>query len=388
MAQKRVLIIGGGSTGCATAHDLTLRGFDVTLIERGEIASGTTGRCTCMVHSGGRYVVNDVESARECIEENTYLKQIMPPLSMESNDGVFVLLDDDDPTYAERWFQGCADCGVPVREITPEALFRLEPNVTRAVRRAALVPDAVIEPLRFALAFAATARTHGACFLRYTEVKEFLMEAGRVAGVLAQDRVTGEVFPVTADLVVNAAGPWSDKIAALAGIHIPLSLSPGIHVMIGKRFTQRVLNRMHKPSSGDVVVPHRNTTIIGTTSWSVQNCDYLHIPLDHIQQMLMTGQALVPAIARYPIHSVNAATRPLIAAAGASERELSRTFQCFDHAERDRVEGLVTVTGGKLVTARVMAEKISDLVCQKLAHPAVCQTRTYPLVSFRRFYAN
>jgi glycerol-3-phosphate dehydrogenase len=73
-----ILIIGGGFTGAATAHDLALRGFQVTLVERGEIASGTSGRCHCLLHSGGRYCVNDHESAIECIEENLILRRIMP----------------------------------------------------------------------------------------------------------------------------------------------------------------------------------------------------------------------------------------------------------------------------------------------------------------------
>ena len=108
MNQKRVIIIGGGSTGCATAHDLSLRGFEVVLIERGEIASGTTGRCSCYRHSGARYAVTDQESAVECIEENKILQQIMPPYSMEENQGVFILLGEDDPAFGDRFFEGCA----------------------------------------------------------------------------------------------------------------------------------------------------------------------------------------------------------------------------------------------------------------------------------------
>lgn len=89
---------------------------------------------------------------------------------------------------------------------------------------------------------------------------------------------------------------------------------------------------------------------------------------------------------KIPIQSVNAAARPLIASKGGSERDLSRTFECFDHAQRDNVEGFVTISGGKLITARMMAEKISDIVCKHLDVNAPCQTETYPLVSFRRYY--
>src|SRR5512141_283990 len=87
-----VIVIGAGSTGCATAHDLALRGFKVTVIDRGEIASGTTGRNHCLLHSGARYAVTDPQSAIECIDENMILRKIMPD-SMELNDGLFVAVD-------------------------------------------------------------------------------------------------------------------------------------------------------------------------------------------------------------------------------------------------------------------------------------------------------
>jgi glycerol-3-phosphate dehydrogenase len=371
VGHKRVLVIGGGSTGCAVAHDLSLRGFEVVLIERGDLASATTGRCSCFLHSGARYVVTDTESAVEAIAENEIIKRIMPPYSMETNGGLFILLESDDPSYADRFFDGCHACGVPVEEITPQQAWRLEPNVTREIT----------------LAFAATARVNGARFMRYTEVEGFLMQGNRVTGVAAWDRVSGERFDVKADLVVNAAGPWADKVSTMAGIRVPLSLSPGAHVIIGKRFTQRIINLMHRPSSGDFVVPLRNQTILGTTSWTAADCDQLRPPPDHIDFLRQAGATIVPAIARYPIHSINAAARPLIAQPGASERELSRTFQVFDHAERDDVGGFVTIAGGKMSTARVMAEKTADVVTSTFGLTVPCRTHEVPLVSFRRYYA-
>lgn len=388
MAQRRVLVIGGGSTGCAVAHDLALRGLEVVLVERGEVASATTGRCSCFLHSGARYVVTDVESATEAIAENEIIRRILPPYSMEANDGLFILLASDDPGYADQFFDGCHACGVPVAELTPREAWALEPNLTREISRAATIPDAVVDPLRFALAFAATARVNGARFLRYTEVREILVRGNRVTGVAAWDRVTGERFTISADMVVNAAGPWADAVASLAGIQIPLSLSPGIHVVIGRRFTQRIVNLMHRPSSGDFVTPQRNQTILGTTSWTVSDCDQLRPPSEHVEFLRRAGAVIIPAIARYPIHAINAAARPLIAQPGAAERELSRTFEVFDHGERDGLEGLLTIAGGKMSTARVMAEKTADAVTRTLGVGTRCRTRDVPLVSFRRFYTD
>src|SRR5690242_15528383 len=107
--RAHVLIIGGGGTGGALAHDLALRGVDVTLVERGELTSGTTGRHHGLLHSGARYAVNDRDSAVECIEENRILHRICPG-SFESNDGLFVAVEEEDLYYLEPFVAACEDC--------------------------------------------------------------------------------------------------------------------------------------------------------------------------------------------------------------------------------------------------------------------------------------
>ena len=121
-----VIVVGAGSTGTATAHDLALRGFDVTVIERGEIASGTTGRNHCLLHSGGRYAVKDHEGAVECIEENMILRKIMPEC-LELNDGLFVALDDSDMAFKETFLANCEECRIPAREISVKRALEIEP---------------------------------------------------------------------------------------------------------------------------------------------------------------------------------------------------------------------------------------------------------------------
>ena len=108
-----VLIVGGGGTGGALAHDLTLRGIRITLVERGEFTSGTTGRHHGLLHSGARYAVNDRESAIECIEENAILRSICPG-SFEENDGLFVAITDEDMAYLPGFVDGCAASDIPV----------------------------------------------------------------------------------------------------------------------------------------------------------------------------------------------------------------------------------------------------------------------------------
>src|SRR5436190_16168348 len=136
-----VLIVGGGGTGGALAHDLALRGVAVILVERGEFTSGTTGRHHGLLHSGARYAVNDAESAVECIEENRLLRRIAPG-SFEENDGLFVAIDDEDMAYLPAFLEGCEATGIPAQQLTPEQAIRLEPNLNPSLKAAVRVPDA------------------------------------------------------------------------------------------------------------------------------------------------------------------------------------------------------------------------------------------------------
>src|SRR4051812_13691893 len=119
-----VLVIGGGATGLGTAWDAALRGFDVVLVERADLVEGTSGRFHGLLHSGGRYVVNDPVAARECVEENALLRRLMPDC-IEDTGGLFVSTPADDPAYADRFLEACPAASLPVEELeVAEALRR------------------------------------------------------------------------------------------------------------------------------------------------------------------------------------------------------------------------------------------------------------------------
>src|ERR687893_44615 len=95
-----VLVIGGGATGAGVAWDAALRGFDVVLVERGDLAEGTSGRFHGLLHSGGRYVVKDPVAAEECVAENAILREVIPDC-IEDTGGPFVPTPDHDPAYGD-----------------------------------------------------------------------------------------------------------------------------------------------------------------------------------------------------------------------------------------------------------------------------------------------
>jgi glycerol-3-phosphate dehydrogenase len=386
LVRPTAIVIGGGSTGAATAHDLALRGVAVTLVERGGIASGTTGRNHGLLHSGARYAVKDPGSATECIAERDTLARIVPEV-LELNGGVFVAVDEAGLAYYETFLEACARCGIPTRELTAAEARYLEPGLTEHVLAAIEVPDGVFDPLHVCLAFLATARAHGATVLPFTEAQELIMHGSSVEGVIARDRVTGGRFPVEADVVINAGGPWAGRIAAMAGVDVPVVPTAGVMVAVAGRFVDRVVNRLDRPSDGDIVLPQRNTVVIGTSSWPVEDPDDIAIPAADVELMLERGADLVPAVHGEQTRGVFAAARPLIGHLGETMdgRDLSRTFECFDHAGAG-VDGFITISGGKTTTARAMAEKAADIACAKLGVDVPCRTSSVPLRSYREYH--
>lgn len=380
------LVIGAGSTGAATAHDLALRGVSVTVLERGEIASGTTGRNHGLLHSGARYAVKDRESAVECIAERDVLARIAPEV-LELNGGLFVAVDEAGLAYREPFLEACARCEIPVRELSAEEARDLEPALGAGVLAAVEVPDGVFDPLHLCLAFLATAVASGTRCRPFAEVEELIVRGTAVEGAVVRDRRSGERRRVEADVVVNATGPWAGEIASMAGVEVPVVPTAGVMVAIPGRVVDRVVNRLDKPSDGDIVLPQRQTVVIGTSSWQVDDPDSIAIPEDHVARMFERARELVPTIWRRPPRGVFAAARPLIGRPGdvAAGRDLSRTFECFDHVA-DGVDGFITISGGKTTTARAMAEATADIVCAKLGVSTPCRTRDVPLQSYRDYF--
>ncbi|MCE1252675.1 MAG: FAD-dependent oxidoreductase, partial [Anaerolineae bacterium] len=328
MSKPSVIIIGAGFTGVATAHDLALRGFDVTVVERGEIASGTSGRTHGLLHSGARYAVKDQESAIECIDENMILRKIVPQV-IEPNGGLFVALDDSDMEYADKFVEGCTACHIPTEELSAAEALRLEPNLNPKVLLAYTVPDGTFDPIRLALAFAASARKNGAKFHTYTEVENLIVNGqGDVTGINYWDRTNNVRGEMHADIVVNATGAWVGQVVEKVGAKVPILPTPGVMVAYDQRFAQRVINRLNAPGDGDIVLPQRRMMVVGTTSFEVNDLDYVPVVDEQVKMMLERGSELLPGIRHAKQRGAYMATRPLIGS-GSMGRSVARTFKCF-----------------------------------------------------------
>ena len=183
----RVCIVGGGGTGAALAWDLSLRGFIVILLERGELTSGTTGRHHGQIHCGARYAVADRNIARECYEESLVLRRIVPQ-AVEYNGGLFVALSDEDADWTPAFLTALAESGIPAARISASRALELEPALNPDLKLAVRVPDGTFDAFRVPLSFFAAARALGADIRPWCEVVGFESSGGRIVAAKIMDR--------------------------------------------------------------------------------------------------------------------------------------------------------------------------------------------------------
>ncbi|MEQ9913775.1 anaerobic glycerol-3-phosphate dehydrogenase subunit A [Pectobacterium polaris] len=376
-----VVVIGGGATGAGTARDCALRGLRCLLLERYDIATGATGRNHGLLHSGARYAVTDGESARECIEENQILRRIARHC-IEPTDGLFITLPEDDLGWQAQFITACQQAGIRAQALDPQEALRLEPAANPTLIGAVRVPDGSVDPFRLTAANMIDACEHGAEVLTYHEVIGLIRKGDRITGVRVFDHKKGVETEIYAQVVVNAGGIWGQHIAEYADLRVRMFPAKGALLILGHRINNMVINRCRKPADADILVPGDTISLIGTTS--------THIDYDQIDNMLVTpaevetlmreGSMLAPTLASTRILRAYAGVRPLVASdSDPSGRSVSRGIVLLDHDSRDGLEGFITITGGKLMTYRLMAEWVTDAICKKLGHDVACSTAQVPL---------
>jgi len=377
--KTEVLIVGGGATGVGIARDLSLRGIPSVLIEKGDVASGASGRNHGLLHSGGRYAVTDPETARECIAENRILRKIAPHC-IEETDGLFISLPEDGLDFQDQFLRACKGAGIPTTILSRDEALDLEPALNSDLLSAVKVPDGAFDPFELILENARDAEHHGAKFLLHTEVTSIAVDKNMAKGVIAKDLIHGEEYSIHASYIINATGAWADQFLKFAGLRIGMALSKGSMLITNQRLNQRVINRCRPPSDGDIIVPSHTVSILGTTSVRSEEVENFDVSSPEITLLVKEASKLIPAVQESRFIRAYAGIRPLFQSEEkGDDRAISRGFVLIDHGIRDGLHNLITVTGGKWVTYRLMAEKTSDLVCQKMGINLTCSTHLKPL---------
>lgn len=424
-----VVVVGGGATGVGIARDAAMRGFSVILLERADLAQGTSGRFHGLLHSGGRYVVSDPQSATECAEENAIVTRIHRN-AVESVGGLFVVTPEDDVEFSDRFLVGARETGVRAEEISLGEALRMEPRLNPGLRRAFQVDDGAVDGWQMVWGAARSAEEYGARILTYHEVVEVFTKAisghdsasasldgsvtpslsddaaagrragaaggvdsaggaaaaanatptaeRRVTGVRVRGLKTGEEFTISCRMLMNAAGPWGGRIAQMAGSRsVEIAAGRGVMIAMNHRVVNHVVNRCTYPADGDILVPDHTVSIIGTTDQRAEDPDRLAIPRDEVAQMMAAGEVLIPGFSKLrPLHAW-AGARPLVldkSVASDDTRHMSRGMSVIRHATADGIAGMFTIAGGKLTTYRLMAQHAVDAMCEEMGVEAACRT--------------
>ena len=377
MTQEHVVVVGGGVTGVGIARDLAMRGVDVTLFERGEgLNAGTSGRSHGVLHSGARYAESDPEGAAECLRENRVLREIAAGCVADSG-GLFLQLDGDKPAYFEEKAAACQEVGIEIERLDAEAVRDHAPAVSDTVVRGFTVPDGVVYPSRLVAATAADAADHGAEIVTGSPV-ERIDAAGAGDDEGATVHVGGdEPRAVEASAVVNAAGPWAGRVAGMADAELAMRPTRGVMVAVEHSGLGPVLNRCRAPADGDIVVPHGDSAVLGTTSVAVDDPDSFERADWEVTRTVEECVAMLPSLADAAVERTYWGLRPLYEPDETEgSRGISRDFAVVDH---DEAPALVSVVGGKLTTHRLMAEAAADHVCDSLGVDGACRTAEEPL---------
>ncbi len=357
---ERIAVIGGGITGLFSAMYLAQAGFETRLFERGNLASETSDKFHGMIHSGARYAVNDPVSAKECISENRILSGIASSF-IDSSDGYFLAMSDQEADFGDKLSSGCRSAGIPCTEEDTGDFLVLEPYVSRGLKRVMKVPDKVVHAFDLAAAVAAETALLGATIATNTEVTRINVNDGTVTGLELSEggRKRLENF----DLVVNAAGPYIWNLLQKSGIRSPeIMPSLGSMIVYDGRVTNSVLNRMRMPSDGDIIVPYGSSSVLGTMATVVEDAYSYTVEQEDIDSMQEEGARMLPILERMPMKRLYSSVRPLISDGSGDPRSASRSFEIYDHSDAG-CSGLLTITGGKYTTGRLIGQEVARKVC-------------------------
>ncbi|KRF01061.1 glycerol-3-phosphate dehydrogenase [Paenibacillus sp. Soil766] len=378
MAQQEldVLVIGGGITGGGIALDAVTRGMRIGLIEKNDFGSGTSSRSTKLIHGGLRYLKQgDVKLVQEVGKERAILYKNAPHLVIPApmllpvyKGGTYGYLASSIGLYIYDWLAGVAR-KERRKMLGRSQTVRQEPLLKQdGLKGGGLYFEYRTDDARLTIDIMKTAYARGAQIVNYSEATDFIYRDGKAVGVEVTDRINGQPFQIYSKHIVNAAGPWVDKMRqidnSLKGKR--LFLTKGVHLVVDYvKLPVKQAAYFDTPDGRMVfVIPRGKSTYIGTTDTAFEkSIDNPRATKEDRDYIIRAVNAMFPTVKLTidDIRSHWAGLRPLIYEEGKGPSELSRKDEIFVSDS-----GLITIAGGKLTGFRKMAEKVTDLVAQHL----------------------
>ncbi len=372
-----LLVIGGGITGAGVARDAAMRGFRTALVDSGDFGGGTSSRSSRLIHGGLRYLEQyNFRLVREASRERRVLLNIaphlvrplrfvfpvyagarVPPWRLRAGMWLYDLLAGFRNVHVHRW-------------LSPAKAREAEPGLRdKDLRGAALYWDAQTDDARLVVATLRGAAQSGALVANYSAVTSFIHAEGRVVGVVVKDSLSGEERIVRALVVVNAAGPWVDRVRRLDAPAAATLIRPskGAHAIVRRdRLGLRDAVTLTSPLDGRVMflLPWNDLAYIGTTETENVSLDDVRATGEDVTYLLRSANAIFPQARLSPndVIATWAGLRPLL----ARDKNVSASQVPREHRIVTSPSGLITIAGGKLTTFRVMGRDVVDLVAQRL----------------------
>jgi glycerol-3-phosphate dehydrogenase len=387
--QFDLIIIGIGINGAGIARDASLRGLRVLVLDKGDVASGTTSWSTRLIHGGLRYLEHrEIGLVRESLRERERLLRNAPhlvrplPLLLPIYQGYQrgrLLIRTGMLAYDVLSFAKL----LPAHRMLDRtaALGRVPGLAESGLLGAALFHDAQVEYAeRLALENVLDARAHGAEIRTYHRVDEVLCADGRVSGVTGIDVLSGESFRYAGRVVINVAGPWVDEVLARSNIERPTRLiggSKGSHIIVDP-FPGAPGDAIYAEARQDgrpfFIIPWNDLYLIGTTDTRYDgDLDNVMAEEWEIDLLIAETNRVIPTahLTRESVRYTYAGVRPLPYAPGVSEGSITRRHIMHDHETFGGAPGLISIVGGKLTTYRELAEQCVDLVLKELGRTAI-----------------
>jgi glycerol-3-phosphate dehydrogenase len=373
--QFDLLIIGGGATGCGIAVDAASRGLKVALVEKNDFAEGTSSKSTKLVHGGVRYLEMAVKKCdraqyhlvKEALFERGIFLQNAPHLANR--------LPLVTPLYS--WFEvpyvfaglllydllaGKMGLGKSSLVGRVEALRRFPMLRAENLKAGVIYYDGQFNDARMAITLTLTARQHGAVIANHVEVTSLEQKEGRLCGAQVRDSISGEEFAIRARCIVNAAGPFVDRIRQMddASAKPVLNAASGIHIILSSRFVPPDTGMLiPKTEDGRVlfILPWQGHALIGTTDTPAEIVEHPKAQEEEIEYLLRhINRYFSLSVKRDDVLSAWSGLRPLV----KFDENASTARLVREHLLLVSPSGLVSMAGGKWTSYRKMAEETVD----------------------------
>ena len=376
-----VLVIGGGITGACAARDAARRGLSTMIVEKNDWAFGTSSRSSKLVHGGLRYLeLYDFKLVFEACRERRRLLRNAPHVVWPQS-FIFPVYDGDKNGLIMidigLWlydFLALFRNVQPHQFHGPERILWVEPELDRArLKGGGQFYDCATDDARLTLSHVQSAYNEGACCLSYARIIDFLRRDGMVCGARVRDELSGEEFDVEARVVLNCTGPWTDAVCRLDDPDALSKLRPtkGSHVIVPWERV-KAYNALPMISPGDermlFIVPWHDFALIGTTDTDYDgDYDTIHASTRDVDYILEAANRALPhaRLDTSDVISTYAGLRPLVLEGVSKDVRESKVSR--EHSTYESHSGLISIAGGKLTTARSMAEELVDLGVRRLA---------------------